>query len=364
MKKLRILTVQGSSYEMGYQHGKAYYDEIHHFTEDRIQLCMDEAWTGRSLPREAVLALADACVEVHQAYSPELMKELQGMADATGLSLGALIINNGFTDFIDTVYAVGERAVPVQPEFAADNCTAFLAPNKTTSDGHGMYGQTWDMHDSATPHVMLLQGKPTHAPQFLSLTINGCIGMIGMNSAGIAVGINNIMAKDGQAGVTWPFVIRKVLMQETLEDAIACVTEAQLAGAHNYMLMDKEGRGCNIEAMSTRYQIDWLDEDTIAHTNHCIVPYNNEVERERTPESLQSSQKRLSRAQELLEQRPITPETLMDITRDDEAICVRSKPPMHVESCGAAIMRPATGDFWAVWGLPAENNYEHFSLYA
>jgi hypothetical protein len=33
-----------------------------------------------------------------------------------------------------------------------------------------------------------------------------------------------------------------------------------------------------------------------------------------------------------------------------------------VESSGAAIMRPATGDFWAVWGLPPENEYEHFTI--
>lgn len=362
MKKLRVLTVHGSFYEMGYQHGKTFYDEIHHFTEDRIQLSMGEAWTGRNLSREAVLALADACVDVHEAYCPDLMEELQGMADATGLSLGALIVNNGFTDFIDTVYAVGDQVTPIQPQFVADNCTAFLASNGTTVDGKGMYGQTWDMHDSATPHVMLLHGKPDDSPEFFSLTINGCIGMIGMNKAGIAVGINNLMATDGQVGVTWPFVIRKVLMQETLEDAVKCITEAQLAGAHNYIVMDKEGHGCNIEAMSTRYQIDWLDEDTIAHTNHCTIPLNHEVERERPPDSLASSQKRLSRAQKLLEQRPITPETLMEITRDNEAICVRSKPPMHVESCGAAIMRPASGDFWAVWGLPAENEYEHFTL--
>ena len=35
-----------------------------------------------------------------------------------------------------------------------------------------------------------------------------------------------------------------------------------------------------------------------------------------------------------------------------------------MESSGAAIMRPATGELWAVWGLPAENEYESFRLEA
>ena len=30
---------------------------------------------------------------------------------------------------------------------------------------------------------------------------------------------------------------------------------------------------------------------------------------------------------------------------------------MPVESSGAAVMRPKTGEFWACWGRPAENEY-------
>jgi isopenicillin-N N-acyltransferase like protein len=55
---------------------------------------------------------------------------------------------------------------------------------------------------------------------------------------------------------------------------------------------------------------------------------------------------------------------LQALTRDPEAICVTSKPPRFVETCGAAIMRPATLDFWMCWGLPIENEYEHFRLTA
>ena len=51
------------------------------------------------------------------------------MADATGLSLAELIINNGFTDFIDVVYNLGDIAVPaIAPPLVSDNCTAFMVP--------------------------------------------------------------------------------------------------------------------------------------------------------------------------------------------------------------------------------------------
>ncbi|MBI1878410.1 MAG: hypothetical protein HYR94_09320 [Chloroflexi bacterium] len=54
---------------------------------------------------------------------------------------------------------------------------------------------------------------------------------------------------------------------------------------------------------------------------------------------------------------------LMTLTRDHNAvngICVHPEEPFYVESCGAAIMRPATREFWAVWGWPCENEYENF----
>ncbi|MCU0514921.1 MAG: C45 family autoproteolytic acyltransferase/hydrolase [Anaerolineae bacterium] len=234
-----MLTLTGTPYEMGYQHGRAFYEAIHHFTEERLHLSGDPVWAGRPLTREAVLRLGQACLAEHERYSPILMQELRGMADATGLGLAELVIMNGFTDFVDVVYRQGEAIMPPLP---SDNCTAFLVPPGLSASGQGLYGQTWDMHATATPHVILLHGQPQDAPHFLAFTITGCVGMIGMNEAGIAIGINNLTASDGQIGVTWPFVIREALRQDTLEAALACITGATLAGGHNYLLMDKHGR--------------------------------------------------------------------------------------------------------------------------
>ncbi len=72
-----------------------------------------------------------------------------------------------------------------------------------------------------------------------------------------------------------------------------------------------------------------------------------------------SSSRRLERAHELLARDGITVDDLMAVTRDDEAICRVSTAPAHIESSGAAIMRPGTLDFWAVWGVPSHNEYVH-----
>jgi isopenicillin-N N-acyltransferase-like protein len=363
MNRIPLIKLSGTPYEMGWQHGKRFHDEIHMFTAERVGLCGTLEWTGRELSRDAVIALAEACVAEHQAYTPELMEELQGIADATGLTLAELVINNGFTDFIDTIYSLGDIALPVAtPSLAADNCTAFMVPASRSATGAAFFGQTWDMHASATPYVILIHGQPDNAPSFLTFTVTGCVGMIGMNSAGITVGVNNLMATDGQIGVTWPFVVRKILQQDDLDAALECLTGAKLAGAHNYMLMDGVGRGYEVEAMSTTQHVHELAGETISHTNHCLIQKNLDVARERPPSSQNSSENRLRRANELLAKDGITIDDLMALTRDEVAICTRPQPPTYVESCGAVIMSPATGDFWSVWGIPADNEYEHFVI--
>ena len=45
----------------------------------------------------------------------------------------------------------------------------------------------------------------------------------------------------------------------------------------------------------------------------------------------------------------------MELTRNQ--VCQVAEAPYHIETSGAALMRPRTGEFWAVWGLPNVNDY-------
>jgi isopenicillin-N N-acyltransferase-like protein len=349
---------------MGFQHGRAFATEIQELAEERLLLSSNKNWTGRELARSDVLALAEACLPHHYDYSPELMEEIHGISEVTDVGIAELVILNGFTDFVDTVYNL-EVTQPVVAHPAADDCTAFIVSADAAADGRGFFGQTWDMHATATPYVIMLCGKPASGLNFLTLTIIGCIGMIGMNEAGIAIGINNLVARDGQVGVTWPFVIRKALAQDNLDSALACITGARLAGGHNYMLADASGKGYNIEAMASRYRVTEVTSGSEVHTNHCLHNCNIEVERERLPQSRLSSETRLTRAEQLLQPGQVTLDALFALTRDHSAsngICVHPEAPFYVESCSATIMRPATREMWAVWGNPCQNKYQRFVI--
>ena len=357
-----VLRVRGSFFDMGRDHGDAFADAIRTYAAERVELAGGDPWTGRSLSRHEVLSLARACEAEHRSWAPDLMREVDGMAEATGLTSAELIVAGGFTDFIDAVAAHGaEPAKPASPP-AAQNCTAFLVPGSRSATGIGLFGQTWDMHASSAEYVFVLEGAPDDAPAFLAFTTVGCVGMVGMNEYGITVGINNLLGADGAVGVTWPFLVRKVLQQPNFDAALECILEAPLAGAHNYLLMDGEGRGANVEASASYREVTPLEGEPLVHTNHCLLPRSLAAERPRDPASQAHSEARLSRGRDLLASGDLGVEDLMAVTRDEEELCYRGVPPKYVETCGAVVADPAKREFWAVKGLPSEHEYVRFSL--
>ena len=192
----------------------------------------------------------------------------------------------GFTDLVDLVRAHDGWA-PIE-----DDCTAVIDPV------NGVFAQTWDMHATAGEYVLMLKLDPLSGPAAVVQTTAGCLGQIGMNEAGIGIGINNLTSI-GKPGVTWPFVVRKVLEQTDLDVAIDAVANADLAGGHNYLVIGPDGSGVNIEAMPSTIEVTRVTEVPFVHTNHCLDAGTRLEEGERTPEHVAGSDERLERGTEL-----------------------------------------------------------------
>jgi isopenicillin-N N-acyltransferase-like protein len=378
MANVRVLTVSGSPYAMGYAHGKAYAREIGELTEERLQLSCDPFWTGgQQATLDDVLALGRACLAHHEEFSPDLMEEMRGMAEATGIGLNELVIMNGFTDFVDVVANPAilgpqrHRGDSAGVDADGGGCTAFVVNPAATADRRGYLGQTWDMHSTATPYVLMLDVRPEDGPALLTFTITGCVGMIGMNEHGIAVGINNLLGADGRVGVHWVYVVRKMLAQRSVDEALDVLRGARLSGAHNYLLLgpDADGalRGYNVEQMATRAHVTPI-QDIYAHANHCLIQQMIDVERPRKALSQASTHARYAQASTYLDAHrgAITVDTLMALTRyhagDELSVCAHVQPGYDVESSGACIMSPTTGQLWALWGNPCQNAYEEFQV--
>ena len=353
--EIAATVLRGDAAARGAQHGSRFAASIREYTEERVHLACAGDWAGRAGTRADILRLAERMLPAHHDYAPGLYHEMLAMAEAAGISPAEAVIVGGFTDFVDAVRALGQAA----PE--EDDCTAALVPATPASRGVPWFAQTWDMHDTATKHVVLLDIQPDDGPAALVFSTAGCLGQIGMNEAGICVGINNLNAADGRVGVTWPFVVREVLRQTTLADALACVLRAPLAGGHDFLLLDAQGRGYNVEAMPTYAAVTPLADAPLVHTNHCLDAACQAREAGKADELRRSSELRLEIATRMLAGE-VDLEVLLAVLREPRAICRRSTAPWHVESSGAVIARPDTRELWAVWGVPADRPFIRFAV--
>ncbi|MCY4176791.1 MAG: C45 family autoproteolytic acyltransferase/hydrolase [Acidimicrobiaceae bacterium] len=372
---IRQLELAGSPEAMGHAHGKAHADEIRRYAHDRIELVAGGLWSGGPLKRGAVLELAEACLYAHEAFSPRLHAEMLSMASAARITPAEAIVAGGFTDFVDTVRAAATGAHPVT--VAEDDCTAFMVPASRAEGAAALLGQTWDMHDTATDHVVLARLRPDAGPAAVVFTTVGCLGQIGMNTEGVCVGINNLICNDGGFGVTWPTVMREMLTRSSAAEALDVLLGADLAGAHNYLILDSTGVGFNVEAMPSARPVQPLGTVPLVHTNHATCLEALRFEGERDAGLMADSKHRLELAAKLLngstsasagtgaepfDAAPINVEQLMELTREPGAICRRPDSRYRIETGGAVLMRPASSDFWACWGLPSENSYQHLRL--
>ena len=338
---LRVLEVFGDSSDLGRGHGSSCSQMIHKYLDDRMTLTAQEEWGEKTVDRDLILELADGTLEHHERFSESLFTEMVAMGDAAGITPAEAVVVGGFTDLVDVIRSQVGKA-PVE-----HNCTAVINPEA------GFYAQTWDMHASAGEFVVMLKLDPMIGPDVLVQTTAGCLGQMGMNEAGISVGINNLTAM-GKPGVTWPFVVRKVLEQADLESAIDVVVEAPLAGGHNFAVMGPDGRGANIEAMPNERKVTQVSQSPFVHSNHCLDPSTAEEEGDRLAEYVENSIDRLQ----------IAAENASDLDRFfADAEISRSVQGTHdVGTCGAVIIEPAKRVMRAVWGVPGEHPWETFSL--
>lgn len=338
---LRVLEIYGDPTDFGRVHGLECRLMIRDYLDDRLGLSGDATWAGRPAQADTVLSLAEATLPYHLDYSTELYEEMAAMAEAAGISLAEAVVVGGFTDLVDVVRAHAGWA-PIE-----DDCTAVLDPI------NGVLAQTWDMHASAGDYVVMLKLDPISGPDAVVQTTAGCLGQIGMNEAGIGVGINNLTSV-GKPGVTWPFVVRKVLQQTDLDSAIEAVTSADLAGGHNYLVMGPDGSGANIEAMPGTIEVTPVTASPFVHTNHCLDDGTRLEEGERTPEHVTGSATRLERGSELAQD--------LDAFFAEPSIARRASSPEEVATCGAVVIRPREKRLESVWGIPGDSPWESFQL--
>ena len=190
-------------------------------------------------------------------------------------------------------------------------------------------------------------------------TIAGCVGMCGINRAGVAMTINNLNSNDATLGVVWPSLVRRALREPTAKAAFYVVNRAKVGSGHHYAMTD--GRAFyGLTTSGTKKKVTQSGVDTPwVHTNHCT---DAEMAATTKPITTSTTLSRRASLDALVQsQVPQTPEAIFAAFLPVEMERTQSEPN-KVATCGAVVMDLDHRRMYALRGLPSQHRPQVFDL--
>ncbi|GAB7079346.1 C45 family autoproteolytic acyltransferase/hydolase [Megalodesulfovibrio paquesii] len=368
-----VLELSGTPYERGRIHGETCRGLIHEFVESVIQVHQ----ANNSLLKAEHSQLTGYClrnVGFLQKWCPELVEEMQGIADGAGLPFADILYLNAFLELEDLrAPGLGGKALPD----ALWGCTTYNVTAAAAAGGQALLGQTYDMERYYEKFVVLLRIQPdsdaapgaTPAPAQLVVTFAGILGLNGVNSAGVAAVINKVVATDARPGVLYPCIMRRALAARRIGDALGAVVFSPRATGMNYQLAGMGVAFC-AEVSASAYELLEID-GSIAHTNHYLSQHMRRFE---TANWLShgGSMVRRQVAQDFLNRHrgALTPDLLKELSRNHvnhpRCICAHGfegeADITAFHTVFAVVMDPAAGWLDLCVGNPCQGEYQRYQL--
>jgi isopenicillin-N N-acyltransferase-like protein len=350
-----IIDIAGTAGERGLAHGRALAAGIGQFY-DRW---MDVASSGpRPIAERDAVAFALGLLPESRAQAPDLVEEVEGIAEGAGLPFERAWFLNCFDEaggyWLYRDVNLGRA------------CTTFAASGRSTLAGTTYIGQSWDINEWYES-VLLRIAPGDGEPGGLLYTHPGVVAGMGMNAHGLALVWNSLQSTDQHAGVPVPFLVRLALRQPKLSDAIAACLRPARAIGFNFVLGADFG-AVNIEAAATRQHVTYVG-DHFAHGNHYEAPELLALEGNPTYEG--SSFVRAGRMKQLLAMTAgqIDLETCQQLLRDHAnypgSICAHLDPPDYPSMTKAAVVFvPEQRAMYITDGPPCDAIFEEHRLVA
>ncbi len=238
----------------GRAHGESFRDAIRELADIRASLMFEK---NPGLQGDVIDQLARQQWEATRQFDAPLTAELQGIADGASIAITDLVILNNYTDF---------RDIQVDDQ----GCSLAYVNN----GGGPVVGQTWDMHGSAKRYCCCIElPEDDTRGRVVLFSAVGCVGMMGFNSHGGMLGVNNINTDGAVPSVMWPVIVRRVLDQSTHQQMIHWLTTSPKTSGHSYLIAVRDHAEMWEVAPGCHERVDRkLPGETgcMFHTNHCL----------------------------------------------------------------------------------------------
>jgi hypothetical protein len=291
---IKVVWLQGTPYEMGYQHGQYLHDEIASLGSD-IMEALRFAGRGLALGRLAA----------HRSY-PEIVQECQGLTDATqdiGMTIEACLV----LAYGDVYQAIFGTALP--DVLFWDGCAQWVATGDATKDGRLYHGSTLDNNKKPVDYIMnnpvVFVRQPNDGLPHVFITYPGMIWPNwGLNAAGITVGLDTVHA--GHNELSFEGGSNVQIMAQILNTATSFAEARQIMDSeprvHANLIMITDGKSKQagaFEFTGRNLGVRELQDNGVVYvTNHIVL--EEMFDRQRFPLS-QSSLSRFDRFAQLME---------------------------------------------------------------
>jgi isopenicillin-N N-acyltransferase-like protein len=299
----------------------------------------------------AVIAnLLRESAQIVNTFLPDIAMEVEGLA------LGAAISRDDAW-----LLQLWREAQACRDPRGVGECSLFAA----TWRGTPLLAQTVDLQQFMAPHAVVVRiASENGSPEILMFTFAGLLGYLGINSAGVAVGINMVASDGWRAGVSPYLLVRHLLTQSTLADVEREVERLPRASSRCLTVADTQ-RAIQIEFTTDASRN--LSSLHLLHTNHYLHP--ELVEAERSHILLRrNSRLRLNLLITMVPQLYSAESQTDSLSTRDEAerafsilahhgdaasICCHGRADQRaVQTVAAVVMFPAQGELFLRPGLP------------
>jgi len=341
-----LLRLDGTARARGLAHGRATGPRARAFLADglaRLNHVRGEPLTLAGLAPD--LAAYGTAI---RASVPALWEELLGFADGAGLPLDAVIL------FQTRREIMGYTRCP-----AGGDCTALAR----VVEGRALLAQTVDLTCEMRDQISLLQvsGTDIAGGAAFVFSFTGLLGYLGMNAAGLAVGLNLVLAGDWGPGLPPYLAIRHLIDRATcVDDAVAILRGLPLASSRNFVLCDRK-KAAMVEAAEGEIRV--LSGPEVSHANHFL--HADFTGRDGlNPFARNSSVLRQAAIDDLLAAHPGRPaaETVLDRLALPPLNVAGPPDPRREKTVAAVVLEPTTGSVTLRCGDPAAAPSLRFTL--
>ncbi|WP_158883739.1 C45 family autoproteolytic acyltransferase/hydolase [Amycolatopsis anabasis] len=250
-----FIRATGDPFAIGHRHGAARAAELRAFLDDdlcrlnRILWAPVEAAELRPTIEAYRRAIADA--------APELAAELDGLASGAGISREEATLLQIRREVL------GYRTVP-----ARGDCTTYA---RTADRGTPVLAQTVDLSGDLDDQIAVLEiARAGTSRRVLVLSFAGLLGYLGVNSDGLAIGLNLVLGGRWRPGLPPYLAIRRLLHRAgSVDEAVAELRTLPLASSRNLVLCDP-AKAASVEVLQDEIRV--LEGTELVHANHYLHP--------------------------------------------------------------------------------------------